>query len=217
MKQCTIVAFGDSLTYGYGVLDDIAYPARLARQLPRQEPRLSWHVYNSGINGETTREALQRLEHDVLRRRPQIVCILLGSNDSALNEGQYRTPWEYERNMRQMIERILASDQPETGFHEGRPLPLLMTPPPVVDTDFYPFTTTDRVALYGDIVRKLGSAYQCPVIDLFSAFLQKKEDARSYEALFQYDGVHLSNAGYDILYEMMEKELLELVRSHMEG
>ena len=62
MKQCTIVAFGDSLTYGYGVLSHIAYPARLARQLPQQEPALSWHVYNSGINGETTREALRRLE-----------------------------------------------------------------------------------------------------------------------------------------------------------
>lgn len=49
MKQCTIVAFGDSLTYGYGVLSHIAYPARLARQLPQQEPNLSWHVYNSGI------------------------------------------------------------------------------------------------------------------------------------------------------------------------
>ena len=217
MKQCTIVAFGDSLTYGYGVLSHIAYPARLARQLPQQEPALSWHVYNSGINGETTREALRRLEQSVLRHRPQIVCVLLGSNDSALNEGQYRTPWEYEQNMSQIIERILASAQPETDFNGGCSLPLLLTPPPVIDTDFYPFTTTDRIELYSNIVRKLGESYHCPVADLFSAFLQKKEDAETYEALFQYDGVHLSNAGYDVLYELLEKKLLELLRSPIEG
>ncbi len=125
MKQCTIVAFGDSLTYGYGVLSHIAYPARLARQLPQQEPALSWHVYNSGINGETTREALRRLEQSVLCHRPQIVCVLLGSNDSALNEGQYRTLWEYEQNMSQIIERILASAQPEADFNGGRRLLLI--------------------------------------------------------------------------------------------
>lgn len=211
MKQCTIVAFGDSLTYGYGVLEHIAYPARLARELPQKKPEILWHIHNSGINGETSRDALQRLEQSVLRHHPQIVCILFGSNDSALNEGQYRTPWEYEKNMGQIIGRILASEQPDPDFCGGRSLPVLLTPPPVVDTDFYPFTTTDRIALYSDIVLTLGKSYGCPVVDLFHAFLQKKENKAAYEALFQYDGVHLSNAGYEILYGLLEKKLLELV------
>ena len=34
MKEFRLVAFGDSLTYGYGVLSHIAYPFRLARELP---------------------------------------------------------------------------------------------------------------------------------------------------------------------------------------
>lgn len=211
MKQCTIVAFGDSLTYGYGVLEHIAYPARLARELPQKAPEIPWHIYNRGINGETSREALQRLEQNVLRFHPQLVCILFGSNDSALNEGQYRTPWEYERNMGQIIERILAAPQPEQDFFNGFSLPLLLTPPPVVDTDFYPFTLTERIALYRDIILKLGNAYACPVIDLFSAFLEKKERGADYEALFQFDGVHLSNAGYDVLYERVEQKILSLV------
>lgn len=211
MKQCTIVAFGDSLTYGYGVLEHIAYPARLARELPQKRPEILWHIHNSGINGETSRDALQRLEQSVLRHHPQIVCILFGSNDSALNEGQYRTPWEYEKNMGQIIERILASEQPDPDFCGGRSLPVLLTPPPVVDTDFYPFTTTDRIALYSDIVLRLGKAHGCPVVDLFHAFLQKNGNTAEYEALFQYDGVHLSNAGYEILYGLLEKKLLALV------
>ena len=57
MKEFRLVAFGDSLTYGYGVLSHIAYPSRLARELPEKNPQLRWKVYNRGINGETTREA----------------------------------------------------------------------------------------------------------------------------------------------------------------
>lgn len=211
MKQCTIVAFGDSLTYGYGVLNHIAYPARLARELPLRRPAITWNIYNSGINGETTREALQRIEQSVLRCWPQIVIVLLGSNDSALNEGQYRTPWEYEQNMSRMLEQILSAKQPEPDFHSGYSLPLLLTPPPVVDTDFYPFTTNNRVALYKDIVLKLSQSYCCPVVDLFSAFLAQQANRQQYESLFQFDGVHLSNAGYDLLYGLLEEKILEIV------
>ena len=40
MKEFRLVAFGDSLTYGYGVLSHIAYPFRLARELPEKNPQL---------------------------------------------------------------------------------------------------------------------------------------------------------------------------------
>ena len=50
----TILAFGDSLTFGKGTTQDSAYPAVL------QE--LSGHpVINAGISGETTSEGLTRL------------------------------------------------------------------------------------------------------------------------------------------------------------
>ena len=100
MKEIRLVALGDSLTYGYGVLSHIAFPSRLAAELPEKRPEIDWKVYNRGINGETTREAKLRLDGGVLRLKPHICTILLGSNDSALNEGQYRTPWEYEKNLR---------------------------------------------------------------------------------------------------------------------
>ena len=155
MKEFRLVAFGDSLTYGYGVLSHIAYPSRLARELPEKNPQLRWKVYNRGINGETTREAKERLESQVLWLKPHLTVILLGSNDSALNEGQYRTPWEYEHNMMFILERLLAEKHGDSAFHSGVCLPVLVTPPPVVDTDFYPFTTTDRIEKYGEIVKKL--------------------------------------------------------------
>lgn len=211
MKEFRLVAFGDSLTYGYGVLAHVAYPSRLAKELPEKRPEISWKVYNRGINGETTREARQRLEGGVLRLKPHICAILLGSNDSAMNEGQYRTPWEYEQNLIHILEQLLARKHGD-AFHEGYCLPLLITPPPVVDTDFYPFTTTDRLEVYRDIVLKLAEQYHLPVIDIFSVFteIHEKKGFEAYDALFQFDGVHWSNVGYDIFYELMEKKILEL-------
>lgn len=215
MKAFRIVAFGDSLTYGYGVLSHVAYPSRLAKELPEKRPQIDWEIYNRGINGDTTREALQRLDAHVLQLKPHLCPILLGSNDSALNEGQYRTPWEYERNLSQMIEHLLATKHGDSAFNDGYCLPLLITPPPVVDTDFYPFTTTDRLELYRDIVLKLANSYRLPVIDIFASFTEvhEKKGFDAYDALFQFDGVHWSNAGYDIFYALIEQKILELTEN----
>lgn len=210
MKEWKIVCFGDSLTYGYGVLSHVAYPAQLAQNLPEKRPESQWRIYNRGVNGDTSRDALQRLEGDLLRLKPQIAVILLGSNDSALNEWQYCTPWEYEQNLTRMLEALLALRQERAEFHGGICLPLLITPPPVVDTDFYPFTTTDRIEWYREIVLRLAEKYACPVIDLFAAFLQRKEDGdAAYEALFQFDGLHWSNQGYALFYPLIEQKILE--------
>jgi len=214
MKEFRLVALGDSLTYGYGVLSHVAFPARLAAELPEKQPETNWKIYNRGINGETTREALLRLENGVLKLKPHICTILLGSNDSALNEGQYRTPWEYEKNLRTIIEQLLAKKHGDP-FHQGFCLPLLITPPPVVDTDFYPFTTTDRLERFRDIVLKLAEEYQLPVIDIFQTFtdIHKNEGFEAYDALFQFDGVHWSNHGYDVFYPLLEKKILELTEN----
>lgn len=212
MKELILAALGDSLTYGYGVLSHVAFPARLAAELPEKRPAIKWQIYNRGINGETSREALHRLERSVLHLKPHIATVLLGSNDSALNEGQYRVLWEYEQNMIQIIEGIKASRHTDPSFNNGCCLPLLITPPPVVDTDFYPFTTTDRIEKYRDVVLKLAEAYTCPVIDLFAVFMKIKEAKGfdAYDALFQFDGVHLSNTAYDIFYQLLEAKILEL-------
>jgi acyl-CoA thioesterase-1 len=69
----TIVAFGDSLTAGYGVNDTDNYPAQLSRLIDQP-------VINMGISGETTSEALARV-NTVVAKDPKIVLITLGGND----------------------------------------------------------------------------------------------------------------------------------------
>ncbi len=212
MEKNTIrmIAFGDSLTYGYGVSESVAYPHRLALDLTNQYPHLSFEVINSGINGHTTREALSRLSSSVLCRKPQIVLIWFGSNDSALNEGQYRTPYEYEKNLRQILTEIFALST-EHSFANGKTVAILLTPPPMVEDDFFPFTTNDRLEKYRDIVKALSQEYQLYCIDLFAIY-QSITDPTAYASCFQSDGLHLSNHGYDIAYAHILKTIQQVMK-----
>src|SRR5438132_1534592 len=55
-----IVAFGDSLTAGYGVETGYSYPDFLQKDLDRTEYR--YRVVNAGISGDTTSGGLARID-----------------------------------------------------------------------------------------------------------------------------------------------------------
>jgi acyl-CoA thioesterase I len=74
----TIVAVGDSLTEGYGVAEENAYPARLERRL--KAAGLPWRVINAGISGETSSGLLSRVDW-TLSLKPDIAILVTGAND----------------------------------------------------------------------------------------------------------------------------------------
>lgn len=73
-----IVAFGDSLTAGYGVPPGKSYPDDLQRLL--DAAGYHYHVVNLGVSGDTTSDGVQRLP-DVLAAKPVIVILEFGGND----------------------------------------------------------------------------------------------------------------------------------------
>ena len=75
----TILVFGDSLSAGYGIRQDLAWPALLAKRL--QERQLDYNVINASISGETTSGGRSRLNATLSKYTPSIVIIALGSND----------------------------------------------------------------------------------------------------------------------------------------
>jgi acyl-CoA thioesterase-1 len=73
-----IVAFGDSLTAGFGADTGKSYPDFLQQDLDRAGMR--YHVVNAGISGETTTDALARL-NTVTALKPAVVIVEFGGND----------------------------------------------------------------------------------------------------------------------------------------
>jgi len=94
-RGSTVIAFGDSLTEGVGARDGNDYPAVLSQLLGVE-------VLNRGVAGETTTDAMRRLDEDVLNEDPRIVIVCLGGND-----GIQKLPIETTfANLRQIIETI---------------------------------------------------------------------------------------------------------------
>ena len=75
----SILVFGDSLSAGYGIAQEAAWPSLLAKRL--EQERLDYSVTNASISGETTSGGRTRLGSALDKHRPNIVIIALGAND----------------------------------------------------------------------------------------------------------------------------------------
>jgi acyl-CoA thioesterase-1 len=92
-----IVAFGDSLTAGYGASSGEDYPSQLAKEV-------GVPIVNAGVNGDTTESAIPRVP-DVLSENPRIVIVGLGGNDFLRGVPVATT----EANLRSIIRQIHGS------------------------------------------------------------------------------------------------------------
>jgi len=94
----TVLALGDSITFGTGATPETSYPTVLARLT-------GWNVINAGIPGDTSAQALARLPALLQEHTPSLVLVSIGGNDflRRLPEGETRA------NIRQLCERSLAS------------------------------------------------------------------------------------------------------------
>ncbi len=98
-----IVAFGDSLTAGFGAEPGNSYPDFLQKDLDRDG--LRWRVVNAGVSGDTTTDGVNRLG-EVLAYQPSIVIVEFGGND-----GLRGLPIETTRaNIEQMVSTLQKAD-----------------------------------------------------------------------------------------------------------
>lgn len=97
-----IIAFGDSLTAGYGVAPESSYPARLQQELDRRG--LEYRIVNEGVSGDTTAVALARVDLAASHQDAVLAIIAIGAND-----GLRGLPIEQmESNLRAIIESFQA-------------------------------------------------------------------------------------------------------------
>lgn len=93
----TVLAFGDSVTFGYGVDPKDSYPTILAE--------LSyWNVVNAGISGERADQAKSRIDGVLAEYQPKLVIIELGGNDFL----QRRNAKAVKEDLRAIIQSVKA-------------------------------------------------------------------------------------------------------------
>ncbi len=93
-----VLVVGDSISAGYGVTPEEAWPARLAAAT-------GWQVINAGVNGDTTADALARLPELLERHSPRLVLVEIGGNDMLRRIPESEIAANLDRMLDQIAER----------------------------------------------------------------------------------------------------------------
>ncbi|MBC7796995.1 MAG: arylesterase [Pyrinomonadaceae bacterium] len=103
-KRKKIVAFGDSLTAGFGLTEAESYTVLLQQKL--QADGYDYEVVNAGISGDTSSGGLDRIDWSLKQPNVEVLVLELGAND--LLRGL--SVAEMKSNLRKIIQKAKAKN-----------------------------------------------------------------------------------------------------------
>lgn len=178
-----IVAFGDSLSAGYGAEPGKSFPDFLQKDL--NAIGLHWRVANAGVSGNTTTDGIYRLD-EVLRYRPRITIVEFGGND-----GLRGLPLDTTRkNLEQIIETLQHA--------RSKVLLAGLTLPPNYGGEY--------IRQFGQIYLDLAKKYDVPRIPFLLS------DVVLRPGLMQQDGIHPTAEGNEIVAKTVLRYLKPMLR-----
>jgi acyl-CoA thioesterase-1 len=183
-SQKTILFFGDSLTAGYGLSPEEAFPALIEKKLAKNGKPSK--VVNAGLSGETSAGGLSRIEW-VLRQPVDVFILELGAND-----GLRGLPLEQtQKNLQAIIDKVKAKNPKARIVIAG-----MMVPPNLGSA----YTTKFRT-IFPDLAKKNNAT-------LIPFLLQ---DVAGNENLNLADGIHPNVEGHKIVADNVYKVISSLL------
>ncbi|HKQ89568.1 MAG TPA: arylesterase [Blastocatellia bacterium] len=178
-----IVAFGDSLTAGFGLHNDYAFPTLLQRKL--DEKGHHFRVINAGMAGDTSAGGVNRIDWALEEGSVKFLILELGGND-----GLRGLPVaEMKKNLAEIIERAQAREV--TVVLAG------MEAPPNMGEEY----TGEFRQVFPDLAKK----YKLTLIPFVL------EGVAGNREMNQPDGIHPNVAGEKVMTENVWRELEPLL------
>ena len=141
----------------------------------------------AGISGHKSNQMLDRLERDVIRKKPQIMTLSCGVND--VWHGKRGVPLEnYRKNITQIVEKAQAA---------GIKVYILTS---TMISENPQSANNQKLAAYNDFLRTLAKEKSCTLVDL-NADMQKqiasiKAEQPNFKGNFlTVDGIHMNPLG----------------------
>ncbi len=184
VEMPTILALGDSVTAGYGLIESDSYPSQLQTLLWQRW--YSYRVQNAWVSGDMTAGLLARMDWLLEWDIPALAILCIGANDAF----QWKETRDIETNIRSIIEKLKAKKIPILLAGMRAPLNL----------------GGEYGKQYEAIFPRLAKEYDLP----FMPFLLEWVALQS--SLNQDDRIHPNRAWYTIVAEnlmrILEKEKL---------
>lgn len=190
----TLLAFGDSLTQGYGLAENDGFVPQLERWLAGQGADVA--VINAGVSGDTTAGGAARIDW-ALTDEVDGVIVALGANDVLRG----LDPAEAKANLGRILSAIA-----------GRDLPALLVGIPA-PPNYGPEYKDAFDALYPS----LAETYGAPLYPNFLGALGDGQSLASAAAFMQGDGTHPNAEGVARIVAAMGPEVLKLIDSETAG
>jgi len=176
-----ILAFGDSLTAGYGLPHEQGFVARLQAALDARHANIT--VLDGGVSGDTSTDALTRLDW-VMGDNPDAVIVELGGNDGLRG----LDPQIMGRNIDQILDRIVKA---------GKPVLLSgMVAPPNMGADY----SSKFRAVFGDLSKRRDILWDPFFLD----------GVAGHPDLEQADHIHPNARGVDVIVARLLPRVMEL-------
>jgi lysophospholipase L1-like esterase len=195
-----VIAFGDSLIYGYGDPVNGGWVEQLRRQWMGRD---NGHVlYNLGVRGDTTAQVNHRLEQEFLLRgelrnkHPDLMILSVGVNDSPrVGKRSSRSMTDYDRFTLEIVNLLDKAQDLCPVMFVG------MVP---VDESKMPFLgcmhfNHEDQYRYKEFTKSACQARDIPYLDIFDLWQERGETWIS-DRLCQ-DGLHPNSEGYLALFE----------------
>jgi acyl-CoA thioesterase I len=183
-SAATILVYGDSLSAGYGLPADKAWPSLLGARL-QKERFDNYKVANASISGETTLGGRNRIAPALAQHRPDVVIVALGANDGLRGAGL--------DTMRSNLEAIVD----ESRKAGARVLLVGMRLPP----NYGPAYTEKFQHVFGEVAKSRKATL---VPFLLDGFAEKS-------AYFLPDGLHPTADAQPLIVDTVWKELKPLL------
>ncbi|WP_234573616.1 SGNH/GDSL hydrolase family protein [Rhodohalobacter sp. 614A] len=173
---------------------------------------LQIQVMNAGIGGNTSRDLLQRIDSDVISHNPDVVLMMIGTNDM-VNSNKLISVNEYENNLNHIVNRL-----------EKRNIEVVLISPIPVDTtylfrrhgrDAYVQPPNTRIETAGNVMRQIAKEKGIFFFDMNREFTDRgipthneDEFIRNEKNSKATDGVHPTPKGYELMANLIYKFML---------
>ncbi|MPY73453.1 MAG: hypothetical protein GEU87_04280 [Alphaproteobacteria bacterium] len=203
--------FGDSICVGQGVSIYNGWVTRVAGRLERiaEDRNREIVVTNASVNGNTTRQALERMPYDVQSHGVDVLIVQFGMNDCnywQTDRGLPRvSPAGFAANLAEIIDRGRAFGANWIFLHNNHPT--------TRDRELFPGapkTYEESNREYNAIVRRVAAeaADDVVFIDIEASFKDIAGDDRERLAsLLLADGLHLSRKGHDVYFDVIADKI----------
>jgi acyl-CoA thioesterase I len=175
-----ILFFGDSLTAGYGLSQDEAFPALIEKKLNKSGKPTK--IVNAGLSGETSAGGLSRIDW-ILRQPIDVFVLELGANDGLRG----LPPDQTQKNLQAIIDKV------KSKFPNAKIVIAGMMVPPNMGQDY----TTKFRKIFPDLAKK-NNVVLIPFL---------LEDVAGKEDLNLPDGIHPNTKGHRIVADNVYKVL----------